>query len=135
MQTRFQIRQIDVSKGYCLQVIDKNHTKVSFGFEQLDQQLKRLEQFLVYCDDSKQELATVNLLVQRNIPVTFAKPASEVINDTIDPQEQPMIMKAVPVRPLQKFNSVPAKKTSSNSSSPIKRAIPIEKGKRKTNGQ
>ena len=133
MQTRFQIRQIDVSKGYCLQVIDKNHTKVSFGFEQLDQQLKRLEQFLVYCDDSKQELATVNLLVQRNIPVTFAKPASEVINDTINPQEQPLIMKALPVRPVQRFDSVPAKKSSNNSS--IKRAIPIEKGKRKTNGQ
>ena len=29
---------------------------------------------------------TVNLLVQRNIPVTFAKPPSEVINDTIDPE-------------------------------------------------
>src|SRR5205085_9071293 len=83
MQTRVQIRQIDVSKGYCLLVTDKNHTQVSFGFEQLDTQLKRLEQFLVYCDDSKQELATVNLLVQRNIPVTFAKPVTEVINDTI----------------------------------------------------
>jgi len=142
MQTRFQIRQIDVSKGYCLKVIDKNHTKVSFGFEQLDQQLKRLEQFLVYCDDSKQELATVNLLVQRNIPITFAKPASEIINDTIDPQEQPMIMKAVPVRPQQKpptsasaKPNAPPIKPFSSSSSPIKRAIPIEKGKRKTNGQ
>jgi cell division septal protein FtsQ len=135
MQTRFQIRQIDVSKGYCLQVTDKNHSRVSFGFDQLDQQLKRLEQFLVYCDDTKQELATVNLLVQRNIPVTFAKPAAEVINDTIDPQEQPMIMKAVPVRPQQKSGSVPSTKSSSNSSAPIKRAIPIEKGKRKPNGQ
>src|ERR1700740_982620 len=25
MQTRFQIREIDLSKGYCLLVIDKNH--------------------------------------------------------------------------------------------------------------
>src|SRR3982751_5344606 len=83
MQTRFLIREIDVSKGYCLQVTDKNHARVSFGFEQLDTQLKRLEQFLVYCDDSKQELATVNLLVQRNIPVTFSKPAADVINETI----------------------------------------------------
>jgi cell division septal protein FtsQ len=30
MQTRFQIRQIDVSKGYCLLVTDKDHTQVSF---------------------------------------------------------------------------------------------------------
>jgi len=139
MQTRFQIRQIDVSKGYCLLVTDKNRTQVSFGFDQLDVQLRRLEQFLVYCDDTKQELATVNLLVQRNIPVTFAKSASEVINDTIDPDEQPLVMKALPVKP-QKFENVPAAKPHGsaakphNSTPPIKRAIPIEKGKRKPNG-
>ena len=95
-----------LSKGYCLLVTDKNHTRVSFGFDRLDTQLKRLEQFLVYADDSKQELATVNLLVQRNIPVTFAKPASEVINETIDPEEKPRIMKAVPVRPAPKAKKV-----------------------------
>jgi len=51
MQTRFQIREIDVSKGYCLVVSDKNHTRVTFGFDNLDAQLQRLEQFLVYADD------------------------------------------------------------------------------------
>src|SRR5436190_602636 len=50
MQTRFQIREIDVSKGYCLVVSDKNHTRVTFGFDNLDAQLQRLEQFLVYAD-------------------------------------------------------------------------------------
>ena len=133
MQTRFQIRQIDVSKGYCLLVTDKNHTRVSFAFDQLDAQLRRLEQLLVYCDDSKQELATVNLLVQRNIPVTFAKSASEVINDTIDPHEQPLVMKAIPVKPPRPAG-MPAHKPGHSSSPSIKRAIPIEKGKRKGNG-
>jgi hypothetical protein len=42
------------------------------------------------------ELATVNLLVQRNIPVTFGKSPAEVINDTIDPQVNAAIMKALP---------------------------------------
>ena len=144
MQTRFQIRQIDISKGYCLQVTDKNHSRVSFGFEQLDQQLKRLEQFLVYCDDTKQELATVNLLVQRNIPVTFAKSPTDVINDTIDPQQQPMVMKAVPVGAQPKSGSGAQQpkpgnnaliKPFNSSSPPVKRAIPTEKGKRKGNGQ
>ena len=133
MQTRFQIRQIDISKGYCLLVTDKNHSQVSFGFDQLDLQLKRLEQFLVYCDDTKQELATVNLLVQRNIPVTFAKSASDIINDTIDPHEQPLVMKALPVRP-NKQGSSPAPRQQPSPSPSIKRAIPVEKGKRKTNG-
>jgi len=135
MQTRFQVRQIDVSKGYCLLVTDKNHTQVSFGFDQLDAQIKRLEHFLVYCDDTKQELATVNLLVARNIPVTFAKPAADVINDTIDPEEQPLVMKAIPIKPQKSASPPPAAKPHSSSNSTIKRAIPIEKGKRKTNGQ
>jgi cell division septal protein FtsQ len=99
MQTRFQIREIDLSKGYCLVVTDKNHTRVTVGFDQLEKQIQRLEQFLVYADDSKREIETVNLLVQRNIPVTFMKPPAEVINDTIDPEETPRIMKAIPVRP------------------------------------
>src|SRR4029434_3807927 len=73
MQTRFHIREIDVSKSYCLVVSDKNHARVTFALNDLEAQLQRLEQFLVYCDDSKQELETVNLLVQRNIPVTFTK--------------------------------------------------------------
>jgi len=79
MQTRFQIREIDVSKGYCLVVADKNHSRVTFGFDNLETQIQRLEQFLIYADDSKQELATVNLLVQRNVPVTFGRNAVDVI--------------------------------------------------------
>ena len=98
LQMRFQIREIDVSKGYCLLVTDKNRARVTLGFNDLQTQLRRLEQFLVYCDDSKQELGTVNLLVQRNIPVTFSEPPAAVINDTIEPAVEPRIMKAIPVR-------------------------------------
>src|SRR5580700_9799192 len=102
MQTRFQIREIDVSKGYCLVVTDKNHSRVTFGFDNLDTQLQRLEQFLIYSDDAHREIATVNLLVQRNIPVTFTKPAVEVINETINPEESPRIMKAIPLNAAPK---------------------------------
>jgi cell division septal protein FtsQ len=131
MQTRFQIREIDLSKGYCLVVTDKNHTRVTFGFDNLNAQLQRLEQFLVYSDDSKQELATVNLLVQRNIPVTFAKPAADVINDTINPVEQPRIMKAIPVGPPPKFGTFSAARPQPFASPAIKRATPVEQGKKK----
>ena len=67
LQMRFQIREIDVSKSYRLLVTDKNRSRVTFAYNDLETQLHRLEQFLVYCDDSKQELATLNLVVQRNI--------------------------------------------------------------------
>ncbi len=119
MQTRFQVREIDLSQGYCLLVSDKNHTRVTFGFDDLESQLQRLEQFLVYTDDSKRELETVNLLVQRNVPVTFAKPAADVINETIDPTETPKIMKAIPLNQPAKNTMVP----------PVAKANPAEKGK------
>src|SRR6266403_793198 len=102
LQMRFQIREIDVSKSYGLLVTDKNRARVTLGFNDLQTQLRRLEQFLVYCDDSKQELATVNLLVQRNIPVTFAERPATVINDTIEPAVEPRIMKAIPVHAPEK---------------------------------
>ena len=140
MQTRFQIREIDVSKGYCLLVTDKNHTRVTFGFDNMDAQLERLEQFLVYSDDSKQEIATVNLLVQRNIPVTFTKTAAAVINDTIDPEATPQILKAVPAHSPARSTSTPApvKKTHATPTpAEIRKAVPLEpfNKKEKRNGE
>ena len=87
MQTRFQILEVDVSKGYCLVVTDKNHTQVMFGFDDLGAQMQRLEQFLVYSDDSQRQIATVNLLVARNIPVTFAQPDTAIISE-VEPSLQ-----------------------------------------------
>ncbi len=133
MQTRFQVREIDVSKGYCLLVTDKNRTRVMFGFDQLDAQLQRLEQLLIFSDNSRQELETVNLLVQRNIPLTFAKPVVDVINDTISPEgEEPRILKAVPVHPGTKMEASPAPAKPKTSASPAKarKAVPVERGRK-----
>jgi cell division protein FtsQ len=132
MQTRFQIREIDASKGYCLVVTDKNHTRVTVGFDHLEKQIQRLEQFLVYADDSRHEIETVNLLVQRNIPVTFMKPAAEVINDTIDPEETPRIMKAIPVHPVASptKSSTPGAGKNQNGPQPFSLQKQTQKGKK-----
>jgi cell division septal protein FtsQ len=122
MQTRFQIREIDISKGYCLVVTDKNHSKATFGFDNLDTQLQRLEQFLIYSDDAHREIATVNLLVQRNIPVTWAKPPVEVINETIKPEESPRVMKAIPLNATAKTTI--ASTTAKSHPKPLKPATP-----------
>jgi cell division septal protein FtsQ len=138
LQMRFQIREIDVSESYRLLVTDKDHSRVTFGYNDLETQLRRLEQFLVYCDDSKQELATLNLLVQRNIPVTFAPRPVAVINDTIDPAVEPRIMKAIPVHPAETgphqesggqvpVSSPPRART--NSKSPPKAAVHTQRQK------
>ena len=146
MQTRFQIREIDLSKGYCLLVTDKNHTRVTFGFDDLETQVQRLEKFLVYCDDSKQELATVNLMVQRNIPVTFTKSAVDVINETVRPDEAPRPMKGIPphdahrnLEPFQRRNRSARLRQSlrrNRALPPVRRAIPVNQPrKEKSNGQ
>jgi cell division septal protein FtsQ len=141
MQTRFQVREIDVSKGYCLVVTDKNHTRVTFGFDNLEGQLQRLEQFLVYSDDSNRELETVNLLVQRNVPVTFAKTAAEVINETIDPEgQEPKILKALPAapgaKPPEPQAAIAAKSKTTAATSEVRKATPVQKGKKsKRNGE
>ena len=71
LQARFQIQSIDVSKQYCLQVTDKQRASITFGVDEIESQLHRLETLLNYCDKNNRELQTVNLMAQRNVPVTF----------------------------------------------------------------
>lgn len=120
LQTRFQIREIDISKNYCLLVTDKNRSRVMFGLNDLEGQLRRLQVFLDYCDNTKQELETLNLFAQRNIPVTFTSPAAAVINDTVEPAVEPRIMKAIPVH-AQENRGHPGKQET-GSSAPKSRA-------------
>lgn len=161
MQTRFQIREVDVSKGYCLLVTDKNHTRVMFGFENLGLQMQRLEQFLVYSDDTQRPIETVNLLVARNIPVTFAQPVSAVISE-LEPAEEmippkppqeskpapketkaaakePEIRKAKAVRPATVKKALPyspgVKRFHSNPAPlPTRRAVPLQRFNQEGNG-
>ncbi len=114
MQTRFQIREVDVAKGYCLLVTDKNHTQVMFGFEKLGAQMQRLEQFLVYSDDTERPIESVNLLVARNIPVTFAQPASAVISEL-----EPELQMIPPTRPASSATEGNSESKQSSMGSPI----------------
>ncbi len=75
LQGRFQIQSIDVSKGYCLTVTDRQHASVTFSMEEIEPQLHRLNTVLNYCDKNSRELQTVNLMAQRNVPVTFVPQA------------------------------------------------------------
>jgi cell division septal protein FtsQ len=122
LQTRFQIREIDISKNYCLLVTDKNRSRVMLGFNDLEEQLRRLEVFLDYCDNTKQELETLNLVAQRNIPVTFTSPAADVINDTLEPPIEPRIMKAIPVHAPENRVHQESGKQQTGSSGPKPRA-------------
>src|SRR5947208_13905866 len=49
VETRFQIREIDISRSYSLLLTDKSHSRVRFAFNDLEEQLRGLQVFLDYC--------------------------------------------------------------------------------------
>jgi cell division septal protein FtsQ len=84
LQGRFQIQSIDVSKGYCLTVTDKQRASVTFGTDEIESQLHRLGTVLNYCDKNGRELQTVNLMAQRNVPATFVEAQPATLDDTVN---------------------------------------------------
>ena len=120
-------------------------------------QMQRLEQFLVYSDDSGRPIETVNLLVARNTPVTFAQPASEIISELQpgpapkseaetklasdegkDAAHEPEIRKAeavqVPIRKALPYSPGVQKFHSSPPPMPVRKAIPVQRFNQEGNG-
>jgi cell division protein FtsQ len=69
---RFQIAEIDLARHFGLTVTDRNGLQVLFGLDEMDHQLKRLDVYLQAIDQRGQKPQSINLLVERNVPVTFA---------------------------------------------------------------
>lgn len=67
-------RSIDVSKGYCMIVKDQNGALITFGLDELDSQLARLKQARDAEKNLSQQIATVNVMLERNIPITWVPP-------------------------------------------------------------
>jgi cell division septal protein FtsQ len=70
----FQITSLDVSKGYCIVAKNQKQTQITFGLDDLDIQLKRLAEVQREAAKMGQDLKTVNVMIARNIPVTFMPP-------------------------------------------------------------
>ncbi len=81
---RWQPRVVDVSKGYCLVVTDDRKARITFRFENIEGQLARLRQLLDYVEPQQRELQSVNLMLERNIPVVFAPPPAVI--PVLDPK-------------------------------------------------
>ncbi len=104
-EPRFLAQRIDVSKGYCLVATDRNGSSIVFGLENLKFQLDRLGQIFNHLDDSRQEIRSVNLMVERNVPVTFNDPtagaetpeATEPAPPAAAEPGEPMVRKAIPI--------------------------------------
>jgi cell division protein FtsQ len=70
------IRTIDISRGYCIEVVNDGNARILFGTSDFEEQFARLQQLLAHCDESGRVLESVNLMVKRNTPVTFVASAT-----------------------------------------------------------
>ncbi len=70
------IRTIDISRGYCIEVVNDANARILFATSDFEEQLARLQQLLAHCNDSGRALESVNLMVKRNTPVTFVASAT-----------------------------------------------------------
>lgn len=150
-QARLQVRSIDVSKGYCMVVTDRSHARITLGLDHIDTQVERLTMVLDHIEQGKRELQTVNLMVQRNVPVTFveqadsseAAPGIEGTADNsntnrapaastkkTDSQPKTTASKAKHATPVKKAEPV---RHNSKESKPVKRATPVN-SRKKSNG-
>ncbi len=71
-ESTFEIRGIDISKGYCMEAVDSKNMKVLFDIGNYPGQLAKLQKLLAHCGESGRVLETVNLIPKRNTPVRFA---------------------------------------------------------------
>jgi cell division septal protein FtsQ len=75
-ESLLRIRAIDVSRGYCLEVVNDTNARILFGTADFEEQLARLQQLLAHCNETGRSLERVNLMVKRNTPVTFVAVAN-----------------------------------------------------------
>ncbi len=72
------IHNMNISKGYCVEVLSDRKARITFSTEDYPEQLARLRQLLEHCRDTGRELDSVNLMARRNTPVTFVMAAPPV---------------------------------------------------------
>ncbi len=82
---RMLIRSIDLSKRYCMVVTNSTGEKILFPLDEIARHLDRLVAVLEGVPPGSGEIQSVNLLVERNIPVTFVPPPAEPVMEAPAP--------------------------------------------------
>jgi len=100
---RFQIRHIDLAKSCRLVVTDQRRAQITFGVQKIEAQLARLNRVLELNEPSHQEIRTVNLIPERNVPVTFFPPEPVTVTPPSEPPPPPPEVK--PSKPDAKAKS------------------------------
>lgn len=109
-----KVTAVDVSKGCFIVATDQKRAQITFGLDDIAGQLDRLGAVRNEATLIGQEIATINLIPVRNIPVTFMQPEPP---DSDDASEPSVIPRAIPVK----------SKTGADSSSSKDKAKPARK--------
>lgn len=70
-ESLLRIRTLDISRGYCIEVVNDTNARILFANHDFERQLTHIQQLLAHCAESGRTLESVNLMVKRNTPVTF----------------------------------------------------------------
>jgi len=126
--TRFQIRSIDLSKGWCMVVSNQNHMQITFGLDHVESQFERLGLLLDHVDGSNRIIQTANLMVERNVPVTFAQTPEEGAASEVPeapPAVKPNDKTPAPVKKAEPSPSITHNKLKATPT-PVKKALPVK---------
>lgn len=85
------IKRIELTRDDVLTAHYASHMKVAFSVDGLDKQLIRLERIMNEAARQKWQVATVDLLVQQNVPIT--------LRETLSVNEEPQLTTAIDKRP------------------------------------
>ncbi len=94
----FPMRAADISKGWCITVWGDPESRATFGLDDFPAQFERLALVLGYVAQTKRRIATINLMPERNVPVTF--------------RDEPAVASALPVETVRSAAAAPAKSKS-----------------------
>jgi cell division septal protein FtsQ len=79
LQNRFEqgteeVRIIDIQTPYSMIALFADQSQITFGVDDLDLQLTRLDRVRQEAHQRQWQIETLNLLVRQNVPVTFRRP-------------------------------------------------------------
>jgi cell division septal protein FtsQ len=122
-RSEFQARTVDLSRPYCIVTSDADQRTVTFALTHIEKQLERLNLLLKEVAALEGELRSVNLMVERNLPVNFV-PLSD--RETADDQSTSATIAAKDQAPKQKKKPAAKKAKPFPDKMPVRRAIPVK---------
>lgn len=129
-----QILSIDVSKGYCMVATDQRHAKITFGLDDIAEQLERLTMYRNAAETAIPpiEIEAANLMVKYNVPITPVKLPEEEMEEPEPAPEPPPVEKSKSGSSSKSSKPSPAKKAEPVRPKVLPKGDPVLKSFRKT---